>query len=187
MLSTIALIPLLLLGLRRLRRSRRVVMVFKNGLSIRGMGRRNRKFAWGEISGIANTASQDRFLGIPIRKRYRASLHPSVGKAIKLDHRLPHLDELCARIKAKIYPRLVRENRSSLQSGSTIYFGPINMNLERISIRGKTYPWDQISRININKGMVMIELENRRVRRIPVGGIPNIEIFIQLIQEGLVV
>ena len=186
LLSTAALIPLLLFALRRLRRSHRLVMLYKNGLSIQGMGWRNRKFTWGEISGISNLVTQDRFLGIPLRKRVLATLHPTNGKPVKLDHRLPHLDELCARIKAKIYPRLIPEMRSSIQSGSTLFYGPIDMNIERINIRGKKTPWDQISKIHVHQGRLMIEFENRRIRKIPIREIPNIEIFIQLIQEGLV-
>ena len=186
LLATTALIPLLLFTSRRLRRSHRKVLVYKNGLSIKGMGWSNRTFTWVEISGISIQATQDRFFRIPFGKRLIAKIHPNIGKPVKLDRRLPHLDELCARIKGKIYPRLLSEMRSSFQSGSTLFFGPIEMNIEMINIRGKKTQWDQISRIQVHQGKLMIEFVNRRIRRIPVRDIPNIEIFIQLIQEGLV-
>ena len=186
LLSAVALIALLLLGLGRLRRSRRVILIYKNGLSIQGMGRRNRKITWGEISGIVNHETLNRFLGIPINKSYRVTLHPRIGKPVKLDHRIPDLDDLSARIKAKLYPRLIPELKTSLKSGSTLFFGPIDMNLERISVHGKTYRWDQISGIQVLKGVLRISFDSRRDLRIAVRDIPNIEIFIQLIQEGLI-
>jgi hypothetical protein len=186
LLSTAALIPLLLFALRRLRRSHRIVRLYKNGISIQGMGWRNRNLFWADISGISNLETQTRFLGIPLGNKCLATLHPTIGKPVRLDHRFPHLDELCARIKAKIYPRLIPEMRSSLLSGSTLFFGPIDMNIERINIQGRHTPWVQISGIQVSQGRLMIEFEDQRIRKIPVKKIPNIEIFIQLIQEGLV-
>jgi hypothetical protein len=186
LLATAALIPLLLLALWRLRRSNRMVRLYKNGISIQGMGWRNRKFFWADISGISTLETQTRFFGLPIGKKFMATLHPNIGKPVRLDRRLPHLDELSARIKAKIYPRLIPEMRSSFLSGSTLFFGPIDINIERINIQGSHTPWKQVSGIQVRQGRLMIEFENRRFRKIPIKKIPNIEIFIQLIQEGLV-
>jgi len=185
-LSAIALIPLLLLGLRRLRRHHRGVLVYKNGLLIKGIGRRKQYFGWSEISGIATKVIQERFLGFRIRERHQVTLHPSIGKPVKMDPRIPQLDELSARIKAKIYPRLLQELRASLKSGATLYFGQVHMNQHKIRIREKNYPWEQIASIQIQKGMLMIEFGDHQVRRIPVGEFINIDIFLQLIQEGLI-
>ncbi len=186
LLSAVALIPLLLLGILRIRSSHRGVFVYKNGLSIKGMGRSNRKIGWREISGIVSEVIQIRFLGITLRKRNQVTLLPSNGKPIKLDSRIPKLDELSTRIKAKIYPRLIPELRSSLNSGSTLQFGPIQINRNSIQIRDRTYSWDQITGIQVIKGSLVVGVENRTGFRIPVRDIPNIELFIQLIQEGLI-
>jgi hypothetical protein len=186
LLSAVALIPLLLLGLRRLRRSHRAIMVYKNGLSIQGIGRKNRKIGWGGISGIVSHETLNRFLGIPIKKSCRVTLHPRIGKPVKLDPHIPDLDELSARIKAKLYPRLTPVLKASLKSGSTIIFGPIHMDHERISVHGKIYQWDQISGIQVLKGVLRISFDDQRDLRIAVRDIPNIEIFIQMIQEGLI-
>jgi hypothetical protein len=60
------------------------------------------------------------------------------------------------------------------------------MDHERISVHGKIYQWDQISGIQVLKGVLRISFDDQRDLRIAVRDIPNIEIFIQMIQEGLI-
>ena len=116
---------------------------------------------------------------------HRVTVYPKDGMPIKLDNQIKKLDELGARIKAKIYPRLLIELRSELKTGENLSFGPITLNLQTITIRGNEIPWGQVTRINPRAGFLVVELKNQRGKKIPVEQIPNIELFIQLIQEGV--
>lgn len=184
-LSAVALIPLLWFALRRVESAHRVVRVYQNGLLIRETRGRNRRLLWSEISGIAGVKSKYRFLGISLGERYQATLYPGVGKPIKFNPGLPHLEELCARIKGKIYPRLLPELRAMRQDHKDLYFGALTLCPQGVRLRDKALRWDKIKTITVHKGRLVLELNNQRTPKIPVGGIPNIELFIQLIQEGV--
>ena len=184
-LATAGLIPLLLLALSRVRRAHRVVQIHKNGIHIRGRRGRQHTLRWGEIGGIASTTLQDRFLGFTLRSRHRATLYPLLGKPIQLDSRLPNLDELTARVKARLYPRLLPELRTALRGGDQLYFGPVTLHTRAVHLRGREIPWEQVALINLRAGYLVVELHQQRAKKIPVGQIPNVELLIQLIQEGV--
>ncbi len=182
-LSALALIPLLGLALCRLQRAHRKVTVHQNGLHIQGaMGRKHILF-WRELTGIADAAVQDHFLGIRFRKRHKLTLFSRGGKALAIDSRIRNTDELSARIKAKIYPKLLVQSRLLLREGNEIPFGPLALKSSGIKIRGRFFAWEQVSRIHVQQGLLVVECENSRTRKIAVREIPNIEILIQLMRE----
>ena len=184
-LSAGALLLLLVLIFLRIRRSRRVVIVFKNGLGIQKTRKVKFILRWGEISGITSEAVENRFLGITFKDRHRLIIHPSIGKPIEIERSLPNQNELTARIKARVYPRLLPELRDSFKMGANLYFGQVVINKTEIQLWGKKISWNQVALINIREGFLMVELKNRMVRKIPVGQIPNVELLLQIIQEGV--
>jgi hypothetical protein len=163
-----------------------MVKIYKNGIVIQGMGLKTHRFTWGEISGISCQESKHHFWGMLLKDKIQPVLHPSTGKPVILYSRLPNLRELCARIKAKIYPRMLLKMRTAMRSGSTVYFGPIFFNNQSIHIRKKGYRWNQVTAIDVQNGILRITLKEQPDRRIPIAKIPNIELFIQLVQEGLI-
>jgi hypothetical protein len=178
-------IPLGILILIRIYRTRQKIHVHQNGLMVQFGWRTKRGVPWEKISGVSVTKVRNTFLGFKFRNQYKIELHPTVGNPIQISRHIQKLDELSARIKAKIYPKLIKELRSSLNSGQNLYFGEIALNLQGIKIKTKEYLWDQVSMINIRSGFLVVELTNHRAKRIPVGKIPNIELVLQIIQEGV--
>ena len=95
-------------------------------------------------------------------------------------------------LKAKVHPKLLRKYRSELTNDKTLSFGRISINQQQITIRKKgcfgknaAFPWRQVSQIEPRDGFLVVEFNHRRGLKIPVGQVPNVEILIQLIQEGL--
>jgi len=184
-LATVALIPLLGLGLRRIRQAHRIIKVFQLGLIIQGTQGRKWIYRWEEIEGVAVTTWKDVFLGIQVRQRHRVVLFPVIGKPLQLDSHIHSLDELAARIKAKIYPHILPQLRTALAKNLDLNFGKIFFNKQRINLGNATYPWDDINRVNLQQGYLMVEFKNQKVEKIPAGKVPNIELLIQLIEEGV--
>jgi hypothetical protein len=184
-LAIVALIPLLWLALLRVRRAHRIVHMYAYGLVVQGTRGQNQTIYWDATNGIAETSVQEKFLGIALRGRHEATLYPFQGKPVKLASQLPHCKELCARIKGKIYPRLLRELRVSFTFGEELYFGPIHFNQEQVTIQGKQFSWEQIASIQPQIGRLVVKIYNQRKKVIPIRKIPNFELFIQLIKEGV--
>jgi len=185
-LSTIALIPLLWLAILRVRSAHRVIKVFTNAIYIQSTGGKRSLLGWNKITGIVDIKMQYKFIGIPLWKKHHAVIFHLKGKPIQLDYQIQNLDELCARIKAKIYPKFLPEYRLALNSGENLEFGPISINSNTITIQNKAISWNLISQISPQTGFLVVEVENEKDLKIPLEKIPNIELLIQLIQEGVV-
>jgi hypothetical protein len=184
-LAALALIPLLLLALIRIRRSRRIVIVHKKGLRIRDTFGRDRTLFWEQVEALSCNSVQESFLGIHLVPRHRVRVFPVDGKPIRLNRNLDQLPELTARIKAKIHPRKLAEFRSDLKTGKILSFGAVRLDQKRLGLKGKDYPWDQVALVNVQAGHLVIEFSNTRALKIPIGQIPNVELMIQLIREGV--
>ncbi len=185
-LSILALIPLLWLALRRVRRAHRFIKVYPKGIIIQSTWGKRWKLTWSQIQGISGVKVQYKFFGIHIKSEYQAILHPLDGRPIKLDEQINDLEELCARIKGKIYPKLLQRCREAFQNGDTLTFGPIKINNYQIAIKNKTLPWAQVKSLEPAGGLLRLEYEENRRKKIPVKEIPNVEILLQILQEGVI-
>jgi hypothetical protein len=182
-LSLVALIPLLWLALRRVRQSHRVIRIFPQGITIQSTAGRRWRFSWPEIQGISSTKVCYSFLGISLNCKYEARLYPVEQKPIRLDN-LPALEELCARIKAEIHPVLLQQYRRAFQNGETLVFGPVKINRDEIMVKKKSIPWRQLERLEPAGGFLHLVQKNNHPLKLPVQEVPNIELLLQIIQEG---
>ncbi len=184
-LSAVALIPLLWLALRRVRRAHRVVKLYKHGLTIRWTGGRRNTLLWNQIEGVSHQTIDKKFLGITIDQKERLKLHTGDGKPVRVDDHIRSLPELAARLKAKVYPALLPQLRTRFREGEPLHFGPVTLYQDEIQLRNQAISWNQVAHIDIQAGYLMVESEHRKPIRIAAGHIPNIELLIQLLQEGV--
>lgn len=182
-LSSVALIPLIGLALIRLRRAHRAITLFEKGIYIQSTYGRKAILLWKEIAGIRDIKIVKTFLGFSIAEEYRAVISPFSGKPIKLDYQIKNLEEMCTRVKAKIFPNLLRNYRSQLAEGRYLDFGPVSFNNHSLSIDKIKSSWYKVSKMEIQKGYIVFEMGDSPGYKIPVERIPNKELFLQLIQE----
>jgi len=185
LLSAAAVAPLAWWAYRRVRCAGRRIIIYQNGIRIQEKGRRDRAFLWRDLSGISVRQTRERFLWIRMRELYRVTLYPHIGPPVRLDPRIPNLAELAARVKGKIYPGLLKAFRSQRQAGRNLYFGPISLTPSGLTLQGTAHPWAQVVRIDVRAGFLLVELRDQRTQKVSVAEIPNIELLIQLIQEGI--
>ncbi len=184
-LSGIALIALLSLGLNRIQNAHRCIQLRQNGLHIFGVRGIQQQISWDEIEDIAAETVQDVFLGIKLGATHRVQIHLKDGSHLKFDARIPGLDDLAARIKAKIYPKRIQTLKSAFQNKETLQFGPVGIDWQQIQLQNQTYRLDQVRAVGLQAGFLMVELHDHTAHRITIGQIPNIELLIQLIREGV--
>lgn len=185
-LALIAAIPLLLLALRRVRRAHRRVALHKNGLQIEWTGGQRQIFLWHQLCGLSCSTLENRFLGFQFGARYQMTFFPCSGAALRIDDRLQNLPDLMARVKAKLHPRWLPQMRAALQRGETLSFGVVSVHQGGIRLRGREMPWAQVSCLSVVRGHLVVESGPMRRVKIPVYKIPNVELLIQLLQEGVI-
>jgi hypothetical protein len=182
-LSGFALIPLLWLAYIRLRSAHRVLKIYENGIHIQSTRGKKETLLWKEIEGIFDVKIIKKFLGLSVGEIYRVKILSRNKAPVHLDHQLKNLEEICARIKAKIYPRLLREYRSRFHEGGFLDFGSIKFNNSLLYLDNFETSWKKIQKVSINNGLFMFEIIDSPIMQIPVDEIPNKELFVQIIQE----
>jgi hypothetical protein len=100
---------------------------------------------------------------------------------------------LIARIKARLYPGLLARSRQAFLSGSQLIFGPLTIQRQGLSLdlkkrreqTSETIPWSQVVHVDVQGGRLLIELDSLPIQSIPVSKIPNLEIMLDLIHQGV--
>lgn len=184
LLSAVALIPFLALVLLRIRQSHRFVKIYKNGLFIHSTLGRKQFFFWDQINGVTQRTLDKTLLGKVIKRRNYISIHSRDGSTAIIDNQIKDTEDLGNRIKAKVYPRLLGEYRDSFINGKIIDFGHISMDQTSVTLKDKTYSWDQVSEIETKNGYLKFTMKNNHKKKVSLKQVPNVEIFIQLLSAG---
>jgi len=80
--------------------------------------------------------------------------------------------------------------RARFQAGQQLIFGPVSIQSSFIKIRERQLPWENVNRITVFAGHLVIETrtqesENPKSFRLPAAQIPNLELLFQVLQRGL--
>lgn len=183
LLAGFALVCSCLLLVHRLRLAGRYIAVHQKGLYLAIS--QKQILRWEEISGIATAMFQPSFFVVRRGVQYRAILYPNVGKSILIQGAYQNLPECITRIKARLYPRLISELKQTFVDGKWVYFGPVAIQRTSLRLQKKQLSWAEVDRVSIAKGELVVELVDHSSKEIPVAKIPNIEILLQLIDQGV--
>jgi hypothetical protein len=182
--------------------SRRFVSVYQKGLRWRLKGFQIHSLLWEELSGIATATIQDKFANKTFRSEQQSILYPKSGAPVVLDNRLQNLDELVEEIKKQYYPQIYPELLDSLHAGREIRFGPVAIQNQTIQIakfippeeflastyrpkRMQKLPWSQSLGLTVHSGFLVVQSGNSMTKRIPISQIPNFEILLKMIEQGV--
>lgn len=185
LLSALATLSLLALAWMRLRQAGRWVRLYRNGLVIHTRFGRRKTLPWQELNGIAYQASELTIFGRVYQARQHLSLYTHQDRRVVIDRRLSDITDLAARVKARLYPHLLPQFRQAFSQGQTLIFGRLALNIDQLWLQGKGYAWHEIVHLELSSGHLVVELHNQHSIKIPAKKIPNLELFLQLIQEGV--
>ena len=175
----------LMLGIYRVRLSLISVKVRRDGISIRTGFRSARSFEWDDIQGITTSVVEEHFFGLPVRNKYKTRLILRSGKSIRLPGTIQNMPELISRLKANLYPRLFPKLLAEFRSGNRLDFGPLEIQSQVLRLENQEIHWQQVKKVDVRDGKLVIEFNDRPVRKLPVGSIPNLELVLQLIDQGI--
>ena len=189
-LALIALLIFLILGVLRIIASRQSVSVYERGLRLSFGPQKNLR--WEEIAGLATETSHYHFFGISLKNSFQGMIYPNIHKPIRLTNNIQDLPELLTLIKARLYPRLLPNLVANLEKGQSLHFGPLAMRKDGLILSnkktsnvGQTVPWVRLQSVDVVSGYLVVELSDHTRRKLPISKIPNIELLLQLIQQGV--
>jgi hypothetical protein len=186
----------------RLWAARRYVAVDENGLRWRLKGFRVHSLAWNELDGIAESAVETKFFSKTVHFENHSILYPRNGAPVELDEHLDDLAGLIEAIKAQYYPRVYPELLEAFNAGRLVHFGPLAIQNQALQVaksiptqeflapvyqprRVQTVPWTQNLGLSVHSGFLVVKSGNSTMKKIPVSQIPNFEILLKMIEQGV--
>lgn len=166
-------------------RSKSNVYFYEKGIQVSQYRQEPQSLLWKDIKYIFEDSRQTTFFWLPVGENYAVRIVSSGGRELYIQDSLSNIGELIQRIKAKTFPRLRNSVISKFQNGDDVSFGPINISSKYLEFKTYQYPWSRLKDIHINSGKLVIELHNQQRITIPVKDIPNIEILLQLLMDGI--
>lgn len=212
-LAALALLLFLAFSIYRMLIARRFVAVHASGLRLNLPRSRlmpmSRPYTltWEEIHGVSTDWMREQFFGLPLRTTQRASLYLPQGRPIRLGGGIEDLPELVSQIKARLYPRLLSQMKAALLAGEQLGFGPVIVSSECLhlyplrshlplpgtaSAPRDPVPWPRVRSMEARSGNLSIVFTTHNPKgaeyqtcRIPIAHIPNLELLVQLVQQGV--
>lgn len=166
--------------------SRRVVEIFQNGLRVTNSRRKNHFWQWKEIGGLTSGSIESRFFGLAVNKKNWLTIYPKTGKPVRLDDRVQDLSNLARQLKEAYYSHRMPVLRSAFYADRWISFGPLAVHRQALRVKKKLYPWKLVQDISVQAGSLVITITGMRNFRFPIRKIPNLELMISIIQEGVI-
>ncbi|MEW6717529.1 MAG: DUF6585 family protein [Chloroflexota bacterium] len=184
LISCLAALIFLLLSLYRLRLAHQFVAIYQNGLHIQPKPGRKHVLGWKHIKGLIISGTQERFLGITWRVREKATLQLIDDKKITLPS-LPGKSEMLESIKEKLYPHLLESMQMEYRAGNTLSFGQLTFDQHGLHLPHCSMYWKNIQQMHLENGALVIKLNNGKQKSIPASQIPNLELLLQLVKQGV--
>ena len=182
----LSLLGLLLFGylvIKRFSKSRRYIALYKNGVSIHT--NQSRQISWDQIQGLSFTTVQPKFLGITLTPYTQVKLYLQDSATIQIDEPIDKISSLLALISKNLYPRLEPRLQEQFTTGEWVEFGPIMIHRNRLRIDDHELAWQEVHRISVISGRLVVESANQPAAKIPILEIPNFELMLQIVQAGV--
>lgn len=202
MLAYLVFLSFMTLLLYRLWTSRRFVAVYQNGLCWRVKGFRTHTMTWDRLAGIAEATVETKFFRKTLSFEQRSLIYPKQAAPVEFDERLQDLPGLVNEIKKLFYPQIYPELLEEFNAGREIHFGPVTIQNQVLQVakniptqdflqpsyqpkRVHSVPWTQNLGLTVHSGFLVVKSGNSMMKRIPLSQIPNFEILLKMIEQGV--
>lgn len=185
LVATLLILIIVVFVAYRIQRSYHQVKIYESGLRIRSSPFSQKAYRWEHLGGIASTQIEEHFLGKSLRVVTQAYLYPNIGQPLRLDSQLPDLPRLVLSIKEHLYPQLWPALCEDFQLGRWVYFGCMAVQKQALRLERKNITWEQVSRVWVDQGHLVINLKDQSRLRCPVLRVPNLELFLRLVDWGI--
>ncbi|HLA98483.1 MAG TPA: DUF6585 family protein [Anaerolineales bacterium] len=166
-----------------LKKSRQFVALHTKGIRIRASD--TISIPWERIRGLSYSTVQPKFMNYHLKPCTRALLFLDNGAFIRLDQHIQEFGSLVDRIRKSLNPILNARIKENFNRGEWVSFGSIMVNQAGLRIDNLYTAWQDIHKISITSGFLVVELANQTEIRIPVVKISNLELMLQIVQAGV--
>lgn len=167
----------------RLTLSKNYVALYQTGLLINNGVKRF--YPWTQIKAIQSCKNKIYFVFFELKETYRCTLFLNNGKNLKISKSIKNFPDLIDNLKNNIYPIIKPDLNDMFIKGKWLNFGSLKIQKNSFKFQSLRAPWNLVNRITLSSGTLVIELSNHKTIHIPVCGIPNLELLLQIINSGV--
>lgn len=120
--------------------------------------------AWNEVTTITQRIIRYRTYGIPTYTSYRFNLTLANGQQINLSETLAKAGQMGEIMQRQITQALAPRALESLRAGAALPFGKLSANPMGLANGRATLPWQEIDRVAIQNGSLLIFRKGQRLR-----------------------
>jgi ribosomal protein S27E len=161
------------------------LVLYQNGLAFHTGGKEIHTWRWPEVAAILTNmpfvAPEHGGLGYAL---HEYTLLKGSGEKLILDDDLGivEIEKLIQPIKDAVYALLYPPLAQHYGAGQAVIFGPVTIHHSNgLEMGGKTYAWADIIEVRVDNGRLTVTLRDNRKHEVRTSGIPNVELFCQLI------
>lgn len=156
----------------------KALVLYRDGFAYKSGAEDLRTWRWDEVSVITSNVDFQH-----TRNAYHSyTLTKKSGESLVLDETLQAVKDLIDPIKRNVFALLLPPLVSSYKSGKAITFGPLTIQSKSgLQMDGKTYPWEDILDIKVERGRFKITLRDGKQHEVRAASIPNLELLCKLI------
>jgi hypothetical protein len=185
-LSVILFLLGLLLAWTAYSNSKKLVVVYDQGFINRDR-RGVVTCRWEEADALLAAVTRHYTNGIYTGTTHVYTITKTDGTKIVINDTITNVEAAANQIRQSIYPLLYQKKAQAYNSGQRLVFGPVSLSkVEGVTIGKKTFPWDQISQVKINKGYLNFAKKGGgwfSGATAAVSLIPNLEVLLSIIDQ----
>lgn len=164
----------------------KAAVVYQNGLAYRDR-KGVRAWNWHEINALTSAVTKHYTNGVYTGTTHVYTLINKDGQKMVLNDSLQEVEALAGEVRKHIFPLLYDEYTQAYNTGQVCSFGPVKISkAEGIQVRNKAYPWQDISEVSIQRGVLSIKKKDGgwfSGASAPAGSIPNLEVMLSIIDQ----
>ena len=158
------------------------VVVFAQGLA-HFSGKKLRSWPWHEVENFYLSISRLDWFGREAGKSHHFKVEFSDFEKFSFDDHLPQADKLAELIEEKTTPFIYQKTAERFNAGGQADFDTIILTSSEMRIKSASMSWDEITEINLGRGILKITLTNGKRTSVPVRTIPNLKALLNTLQQ----
>ena len=161
------------------------VAVYERGFAIRD---RNgiRPWRWEDVVSLKAAITRHYTNGIYTGTTHVYTLFDRQNQRLVLSDIYSRVEELAKAIQDAIYPILFDQAARQYNAGQELVFGPVLISTSGIQIGKKTFPWNDVEQVAIQKGILKVSKKGGgwfSGASAPASVIPNLNVLLNIIQQ----
>jgi energy-coupling factor transporter transmembrane protein EcfT len=145
-----------------------------------------RIWRWKDVAALRMAVTRHDVFGIYTGTTHVYSVENRNGNQLVLNDGFNRVEELARAIEEKTFPSLFEQASQQYNAGRNLTFGPVMVNQAAIQIGKKSYAWDEVQQVTVQRGYLHIARKEGGLfsgAKTALAGILNLRVLLSLISQ----